>query len=173
MSHALTEMLSLLSEEDRHRFIELSERLKQLNGDISQLSDDDLQLIKLMEGKYGDAINQTHKKQSDNSSVNNLAEESFLSTPFAHRVRQILARDLGHQYPLEENAVIFAFDNKWQPPECLDEGLINSFYSDFELDIIDANKWNKEMVEIQSDKKMAVGLAWFMVIYQLYQRVCN
>ncbi len=171
MSDILTKMLAELSDDDRHIFDQLSNRLKQSGGDISKLSADDLELIKLMESKYGEAIEQTNKKFVAQNKVNEKQTVNILDMPFAQQVRQILARELGAEFPLEEDAVAFVFENKWLPIECQDEKLAEDLYNRFEKDIVEANHWREELVDAASDKKMAVGLAWFMVIFQLHKRL--
>ena len=166
MNSVLNEMLKLLSDEDKKAFVQLSEKLQSIDGDISRLSKEEQELIRLMEKKYGDKINQTHQAFTS-------SEESIeiLDVPFAQHVRQILARDLGEQFPEEEAAVQFVFENKWLPVDCQDESLVQDLFQRFEQDICEANQWREEMVGIESDKKMAVGLAWFMVIFKLNERL--
>ena len=168
MNSVLNKMLALLSEEDKNLFEGLSDRLKKVNGDIKLLSEEDILLINKMEAEYGDSINKTHKEDSQD-----ISQEEFLNTPFAHYVRQTLARDLGNKFPQEEEAINFAFNQKWLPIDCQDESLSKDLYQKFSDDINEANQWRKDMLDINSDKKMAVGLAWFMVVFQLHQRFCS
>ncbi|TQV71376.1 hypothetical protein FLL45_19665 [Aliikangiella marina] len=165
MSGVLQEMLVLLSEEDRAAFEQLAQKMKQVNGDVSLLSVEDRQMIQLMEAKYGEQINQTHNK------ANQFENFDILELPFAQHVRQLLARDLGEKYPTEEDAVRFAFENKWLPVDCQDQNLVAELYERFGEDIKEMNQWRNEMVETQSDPKMALGLAWFMIIFKLNERL--
>ena len=165
MNSVLNEMLKLLSDEDKIIFEQLSEKLKTIGGDLSQLSDEEKRLIQDMESKYGEQINQTHDNFQDQSD-----ELDILSLPFAQHVRQVLARDLGEQFPEEAQAIQFAFENKWIPVDCQDESMALEIYERFEQDINEANQWREDMVGVNSDKKMAVGLAWFMVIFKLHER---
>lgn len=164
MSEVLAKMIALLSDADKKVFEQLSEKLKQVNGDLAKLTGEELNLIKQMEAKYGDKINQTNQQFQQNS------ELDLLEFPFAQYVRQVLARDLGDEFPQEEDAVAFAFNNKWLPLECQNENLVEELFSRFEDDITEINQWRNAMVEVRSDKRMAVGLSWFMVIFQLNQR---
>ncbi|TQV82766.1 hypothetical protein [Aliikangiella coralliicola] len=166
MNSLLEQMIAQLSDEDKVIFNNLSERLNEINGDISQLSADELELIKQMEAKYGNKINQVHEQQSaaDNP-------QDLIDTPFGNYVRQVLARDLANEFPQEAAAVAFAFENKWLPVDCQEENLIADIYDRYKDDIHIANQWRDEMLSVDSDRKMAVGLAWFMVIYQLHQRL--
>jgi hypothetical protein len=165
MQNALNEMLKLLSDEDKVIFERLSQKMKMTGGNIALLSEEERSLIAQMESKYGEKINKTHQEHQTTESV-----VDILEMPFALYVRQILARDLGEQIPEEELAVKFVFENKWLPIDCQDERLIESLFERFESDIYEVNQWRKDLVGIESDKKMAVGLAWFMVIYQMNQR---
>jgi len=159
-------MLAQLSDDDKQVFEDLLLRLKQVKGDISLLSPDDIKLVQSMEKKYGDPIEpvESNKTQS-NPTI------AILETPFAGQVRQIIARDLGAKFPMEEDAVAFVFENKWLPIECQDEKLSEDLYKKFERDINEANHWQKELTGGTEDNKMAVGLAWFMVIFQLNKRL--
>ena len=165
MSAILQQMLAQLSDEDKAVFNQLAERLAEANGDINLLSDEDRNLISSMETKYGEKIRQTHDQSATAQQLD------ILETPFAQYVRQILARDLVNQFPLEEDAVRFAFENRWLPVDCQQDDLIDDIYSRFEEDIKLSNQWREEMVAVAQDKKMAVGLAWFMVIFQLNERL--
>ncbi len=167
MSDVLIKMLSQLSEEDKVIFDSLAQKLKTVNGDVSLLSEDDLTLIKNMEEKYGDKIRDSQNADSLNSS----STESVLDTPFAEQVRQILARDLVNKFPIEADAVNFVFENKWLPIDCQNEELVADLFEKFKQDIILCNQWRNDLVTVEEDIKMAVGLAWFMVIYQLQQRL--
>lgn len=169
MSGVLNKMLAELSEEDRLVFEELSKKLKQVNGDIERLSSEDIQLIQSMESKYGKAINQTHTEYQNKNE--DFIQEDILDSSFAQQVRQILARDLAAKFPSEEEVVAFVFENKWLPIDCQDEKLANELYQRYEADILDANQWRNDLVDSSSDKKMALGLAWFMVVFQLNKRL--
>ena len=165
MSEVLSKMIALLSDEDKKVFAQLSEKLKQANGDLAKLSAEELKVIKAMEVKYGDKINQANQQFQQ-------TEELDLSEfPFAQYVRQILARDLGDEFPQEVDAVAFVFNNKWLPVDCQDENLVEELFTRFEEDITEINQWRDALVEVKADKKMAVGLSWFMVIFQLNQRL--
>lgn len=175
MSNMLNQMLTVMSEEDRIMFDQLSKRLSQVNGDISQLSKDDLLFIQSMEKKYGSQIDSAHKQSlsSESLSKHSTLSADFLEMPFSKHVRQVLARHLGSQFPQEEEAVSYAFENRWIPNELKAQELIDELFSKFELDIYEANQWREDIIPTESDKKMAVGIAWFSVIYQLHQRFSN
>ena len=172
MSSILTKMLAQLSDDDKQVFEELSHRLKQVNGDISKLTADDIKLIQSMESKYGESIGQVNKEQ-----VKPGLEEGILGTGFAQHVRQIIARDLGAKFPLEEDAVAFVFESKWLPLDCQDKELSDNLYNKYEMDINEANQWREDLVDEAKEgsneetRKMALGLAWFMVVFQLYKRL--
>jgi len=168
MSALLQKMMSHLSDEDRAIFAELAERLSRVNGDVEKLTEEDLQLISAMEQKYGDKIRESHQSSSADKSAE---EDTILETPFAQHVRQILARDLVNEIPMEEDAVKFVFENKWLPIDCQDDELVDDLFKRYEDDIKLCNKWREDLVAIEEDKKMALGLAWFMVIYKLNERL--
>lgn len=166
MTVVLQTMLEQLSDEDRQLFDGLSHRLSEVKGDISRLSPQDIQLIQTMEEKYGDSIKAAHSAQAAPQ-----AELDLLTLPFAQYVRQVIARDLGAQFPQEEDAIAYVFENKWLPADCQDEKMVADIYERYQGDIAEANQWREELVSHDRDKKMALGLTWFMVVFQLYQRI--
>ncbi|MCF6193957.1 MAG: hypothetical protein L3J46_06455 [Kangiellaceae bacterium] len=168
MKQMLKNMIAQLSEEDKVVFSQLAEKLNKTDGDISQMSDDELSIISLMESKYSDKLSQISATYADS---NPNEQDNLLSTTFASFVRQLLARDLKEQFPHEEDAVKFAFQNKWIPEEIKNKDSASKIFVDYEKDICDANQWREEVVGIESDKSMAVGMTWFMVVYQLHQKL--
>lgn len=168
MKNVLQKMLSELSDDDKKSFEDLTERLKIASGDISLLSAEDLKLIGSMELKYGDKIRNVNQKNLANDKSQQV---ELLDTPFAAHVRQIIARDLGAKFPLEEEALAFVFKTKWKPVDCQEANLVEDLYQRFEADIKEANQWREELGDVVNDKAMALGLAWFMVVFQLNKRL--
>ncbi|WP_196138497.1 hypothetical protein [Aliikangiella sp. G2MR2-5] len=166
MNNMLGQMIAKLSDEDKLIFNDLAEKLKKVDGKVELLSEDDLLLIREMESKYGSEINKVHEEESSTPD-----EIDLLRTGFAQFVRQILARDLVKEFPMEGDAVGFVFENKWLPIDCQDDSLVSDVFEKYREDIIEANQWRDELVSVDDDKKMAVGLAWFMVVYQLNKRL--
>ena len=164
----LKKMIAQLSDEDKVIFSQLAEKLNGIKGDITQLSDEELSIISRMESKYSDKLN---KVSTAGAISNSNEQDDLLSTSFASFVRQLLARDLKEQFPNEEDAVKFAFQNKWIPEEIKNKNSAVIIFTDYEKDICDANQWREEVVGIESDKSMAVGMTWFMVVYQLNEKL--
>ncbi|MDQ7050352.1 MAG: hypothetical protein Q9M92_12780 [Enterobacterales bacterium] len=179
----LDQLMKLLSEDDRAIFAQLASKLKDINGDINQLSASELTTIQQMEQKYAEqfsAVNngdvltvQDFSSDQENLQANSNTPESLdlLQTPFADKVRQLLARDLKDSFPKEAEAAQFAFNNKWLPADLKDPVMVANIFDQFKQDISEANQWREELVGLDSDKTMAVGLTWFMVIFQLNQRL--
>ncbi len=171
MSSMLEKMLAVMSEDDRIIFEQLSKRLFEAKGDPAQLTQSDLQIIQQMEKKYGHQIDQAHKQSSQSTAQKTQAVVDFLETPFAQHCRQVLARHLGSQFPQEQDAVAHAFESRWIPEEMKNEVFIEELFEKFEPDIYQANQWREDIVPTKTDQKMAVGIAWFSVIYQLFERL--
>ena len=118
MQTVLNQMIKQLSPEDKSTFTELAIKLNQLKGDVSQLSEKDLKIISEMEKKYADKLSgfeEDIKKNPidiNNDSQNEPNQFSILDSAFAGYVRQLLARDLSSQFPKEEDAIKFSFQNK-------------------------------------------------------------
>lgn len=172
MKDVLSKMVEQLSDEDKLVFNRLAVKLNDVNGDISKLEPSEIQVITQMESKYSEKLSTFEASdlkiipESDTSENQN---KTLLETGFASFARQVLARDLKEQFPNEEDAVKFAFLNKWVPQEFKEPKSALKIFEDYKQDICDANEWREELVGVESDKAMAVGLTWFMVIYQLNQ----
>jgi len=166
MKNLLKKMIEQLSEEDKLLFSELAEKLNKVDGDISKLSKNEFELIAKMEAKYADKLG-AFKEQS----IEENKSKDLLESGFATHARQLLARDLNTQFPNEEDAVKFAFQNKWIPAEFREAKTAQVVFENYQQDISEANQWRDEVVGVESDKIMAVGLTWFMVIYQLNERL--
>ncbi len=162
-------MIEQLSGEDKIVFSQLAETLNAVDGDISKLSKQEFELIAQMEAKYADKLSQF----SDDMPIEETSSGTLdiLESGFASYVRQILGRDLKEQFPNEEDAVKFAYQNKWIPEDFRDPASALQIYSDYEQDIGEANQWREDIVGVESDKSMAVGMTWFMVVYQLNERL--
>jgi len=169
MSNVLTQMIEQLSEEDKKSFAQLAKKLKDLGGDVSKLAKDELDLIAQMEVKYADKF--ADLDIEDKPETEQKTPDDILKSSFASYARQILARDLNSQFPKEEDAVRFAFQNKWLPNEVKENISAEQLFEDYKQDICDANQWREEVVGVESDKRMAVGLTWFMVIFKLNERL--
>lgn len=166
MKEMLKEMIAQLSDEDKVIFSQLTKKMEEVDGDINQLSPQELAIIQEMEVKYADKLKSV--QQAAQSEIKNT---DLLDTGFASFVRQMLARDLKERFPQEEDAVRFAFQNKWIAQELKESAAAQKVFEDYTDDISEANQWREEVVGIESDKGLAVGLTWFMVLYQLNQRL--
>jgi len=179
MKDVLNKMIEQLSDEDKEVFGQLAEKLKAVDGDISKLSTDELELISRMETKYADKFEKIGVEEEIDSEVFeskdtlsiSLGPDDILNCAFASYARQILARDLKSQFPKEEDAVRFAFQNKWLPDDFKQNDSALQLFEDYKQDICDANQWREEVVGVESDKRMAVGLTWFMVLFKLNEKL--
>lgn len=186
MNNILEKMIKQLSGEDKKQFSQLASRLNEVDGDVSKLSEEEIKFISSMEDKYAnkfsklnlsESVEQEEATISENTdSVNadsvvlNSVDSDLLESGFAQFARQLLSRDLKEQFPKEDDAIKFAFQNKWLPQDFKDTESAEKIFLDFEKDICEANQWREEVVGVESDKRMAIGMTWFMVIYQLYHR---
>ncbi len=169
MKNVLNKMVEQLSDEDKVIFSQLAENLNAVDGDISKLSKQEFELIAKMETRYADKLSQFKGELSAEDRP--ATSWDILQSGFASHVRQILARDLKEQFPNEEDAVKFAFQNKWLPEKFRNPDTAMRIFEDYRQDIGDANQWREDVVGIESDKSMAVGMTWFMVVYQLNERL--
>ncbi len=164
MKELLNKMVDQLSDQDKLIFAKLAKKLNNLEGDISKLSEEEMALISVMESKYADKLK--------NIQVNEPAKNfDILDTGFAAHAREILAKDLSGQFPMEEDAVRFAYQNKWIPEQFKIRVSAEKIFDEYQRDISDANQWRDDVVGVDSDKLMAVGMTWFMVLYQLNQKI--
>lgn len=171
MNNKLSKMLAVMSDEDKSRFSQLSKKLmEQAKGEMSKLPEADQQVIAQLKEKYANEVAKAHGEGTQKS-VKLPSGVALLETPFSHHVRRVLARHLGSEFSQEEEAITYAFENRWLPAEMKEEAVIDELFAQFELDIAEANQWREDIVPIGADKKMAVGIAWFSVIYQLVERI--
>jgi hypothetical protein len=130
------------------------------------LSESELSVISQMESKYGEKLKELDIEPEVEAEGGGL---KLLETGFGAFARQLLARDLKAQFPNEQDAVRFAFQNKWIPNDFKESNSSQKIFEEFKDDICEANQWREEVVGIESDKSLAVGLTWFMVLFQLNQ----
>jgi len=176
MKDVLNKMIGKLSDEDKLIFNQLADKLKAVDGDISKLSKSEFDLISTMESKYTDKLSEFESevkldRAEDNMESSKSNTDDLLLSSFASHARQILARDLKSQFPKEEDAVRFAFQNKWLPEDFKESESALQLFEDYKQDICEANQWREDVVGVESDKRMAVGLTWFMMIFQLNERL--
>ncbi|NVK89461.1 MAG: hypothetical protein HWE13_15090 [Gammaproteobacteria bacterium] len=184
----LEQLKDLLTAEDLVLFSQLTERLMAVNGDFNQLTEQERQLIVKMEQKYGDPI----RNETLNSDTEQLAQQveqevaakpatevvqdnhRLLKTEFAGYVKDMLLRELGGQFSDLKSAVNFAYEQKWLPAELKNPDVCETLYERFFSDIEQANQWRLELQGEKADlnnKPLAIGLTWFMYIFQLKQWV--
>lgn len=182
LANHLEKLKQLLSEDDLEAFEALSKKLKTIGGDFSLLSESDKALIAKMEQKYGDAIQEeaiadadtvleATAEQSDKVKGGAVAPEALplLKTEFAEYVKDMLLRELP-QFKELKQAVSYAFEEKWIPQELQNPDVCETLFERFFSDIETANQWRYELMGEKVDsnnKTMAIGLTWFMYIYQL------
>jgi hypothetical protein len=86
----------------------------------------------------------------------------------------MLLRELKEDYRDLKSAVTYAYESKWLPQELRNPDVCETLYERFFSDIERANQWRYELQGQKADasnKTMAVGLTWFMYVYQLKQWV--
>ncbi len=180
LSNHLERLKSLLSEQDLFAFEQLNQKLMDAKGDLTALSDADLSLIEQMEQKYGDQIRDTAVEHADevikesHFKAQQIIKDEFplLKTEFAEYVKDLLFRELSERFTSLEEMVAFAFNQKWIPQELKNPDVCETLYERFFSDINSANEWRSKMQggsENIDNKTLAVGLTWFMYIYQLKQ----
>ncbi len=173
MNTILDKMMNQLSAEDKAIFSELAIKLNQLDGDVSRLDQQDLKIISDMEKKYAEKLSSFEKEIVDfnikDASKPSTQDFNILETAFAGYVKQLLARDLSAQFPKEEDAIKFAFQNKWIAQDLKEIKTAEEVLELYKNDIGNANQWRESTVGIDSDKSMAVGMTWFMVIFALHK----
>jgi len=163
MKELLDKMLSQLSEQDKLVFAQLAEKLSEADGDVDKLSKDEMAIISRMESKYAGKLKTLPMDEP-------VRPFDLLETGFASYARQILAKDLNTRFPKEEDAIEFVYQNKWTPESFRDRSSAEKIFDQYLNDICQANQWREELLGVESDKVMAVGMTWFMVIYQLHQK---
>lgn len=182
LENHLERLKQLLSEEDRVLFEQLNQRVKQLDGDFSALSDEERAFVAQMEQKYGDQIRAMAVEHADEvvnpgqDGVQPVVKDEFplLKTEFAQYVKDMLLRELQEEHKDLKSAVTYAYETKWLPQELRNPDVCETLFERFFSDIETANQWRYEFQGQKTEsnnKTMAVGLTWFMYVYQLKQWV--
>ncbi|MEE4246060.1 MAG: hypothetical protein V2I33_11655 [Kangiellaceae bacterium] len=180
LQNHLNRLKELLSEEDRATFEALNNKLAECGGDLTQLPAADIDIIEQMELKYGDQIKTKalqHSsdvidgKQPTKEVVNDFP---LLKTEFADYVKDMLLRELSEEVTDLKSAVSYAFETKWLPNELKNPDVCETLYERFCSDIEQTNEWRMQFdpnAQKADSKQMAIGLTWFMYIFQLKQWV--
>lgn len=186
LENHLDRLKSLLSDEDLKKFESLSQRMSQLGGDFSKLTESELELIAEMEKKYGDEIHATAvenvEEVVDTAEADDVVQDNavvpdefpLLKTEFAGYVKDMLLRELSDRFSDLKSSVNFAYENKWIPQELQNQDVCETLYERFCSDIERANEWRYQLQGQRTDtsnKTMAIGLTWFMYVFQLKQWV--
>ncbi len=182
LQNHLDRLKQLLSDEDRVLFEQLNQRIKQLNGDFSSLTQQERDFVAQMEQKYGDQIRAMAVEHVEEVVADEPEERQkvikdefpLLKTEFAEYVKDMLLRELQEEHRDLKSAVSYAYETKWLPQELRNPDVCETLFERFFSDIEKANQWRYEFQGQKTDtsnKTMAVGLTWFMYVYQLKQWV--
>lgn len=130
----------------------------------------------LDEGARNNPISSLDDQQNEEAilGVNAVISDEFplLKTEFALYVKDMLLRELGEQFSSLKATVSYAFEQKWIPQELQNPDVCETLFERFFSDIEQANQWRYELQGQKvdsSNKSMAVGLTWFMYVFQLKQ----
>lgn len=173
----LSQHLALLSDADREEWKRILIALKECEGDVALLPEHmQLTLANLREKYEGVEVDDgEHQSQNEGAArrtnPSDLPTEADLGTPFSLYVKNVLHRELCVEGESLVVAVNKAFDHKWLPQELKNKEICETKYSQYESEIVQLNQWRNGLAGQQSldEKTMAVGLAWFMKVYQLKQ----
>jgi len=158
-------MLQELDDADRPAFEALLAELRHV-GDLEKLSETNKALLKHLTSKY-----QAQQLDIDDQEQVAYPHIDLVTSSFGEFARQLLARHLNKQFSGEEDAVKYAFEQKFVPPELKDIDKVKEIFEQYKPDIVAANAWRDPLVDTESDPVLAVGLTWFMFIYQFKQRL--
>ncbi len=161
----------LLSDDDQLQLENLAKKLQSVNGNFELLDDKDKALIIALEKKYGHAFGQTIKEKDELQDIEFFKNSyKMLDTEFGTYVKNMLTRELREQFSTFESMVQYAYDKKWMPAELQNPDVCETLFERFFSDIDKANQWRNQLSDASydmTDKNMAVGLTWFIYIYQL------
>jgi hypothetical protein len=162
MNSSLKAMMSVLSDEDRQDFIEISHKLKENGGDVTQLDAEEIELIHAMEMKYQAKIQAAYE-----SADGDIIRPDILYTEFSEFCRRRLDDEFGglslHYSEVLEKVV----DSKLIPHDFLDENIAKELYTEFQEDVDNiCNFADVGEAKLEREPHVLLGLAWFMVVYQ-------
>lgn len=169
-SDELSQNLARLSEADREAWKQILVVLRECEGDIALLPEHMQITLAQLREKYQESESIKSEQQSESSSPS-LVREADVSTPFSLYVKNVLHRELCVEGETLQSAVNKAFEHKWLPQELKNKEICETKYSQYESEITELNRWREKLAgqESLNEMTMAVGLAWFMKVYQLKQ----
>jgi len=180
-------LVASLSESEKEIFQQLLLRLTALNGKIADLTDTEKeQLAELSKKHQGDftkvvsELDFSNKQHisADVSSVVNTAQISSVedfkkTTEFGTYVLETINHSLCEGGAGTADAIRYAFHNKWMPTNLKNRDICEALFYRYYDDIEEVGQNIQQQVTSNSnvDAVVAVGLAWFTTLYQIYQRV--
>lgn len=171
---AVVDVLEQMSDADREAFLLLLKKLRQVNNDLQQLSEQDRALMRDI-GERNQSLfallnQRTASERSDPQYAHSDVSPAILQSEFYLYMREILLREWCARGGSLEDAVLHAFQQKWLPEELKDDANCQKVFARYQRDIETANAFRKSVEDaevVMQNKKMAVGLAWFTTLYKL------
>ena len=171
-THDLSQHLARLSEADREEWKRILMALKECEGDISLLPEHMQVTLAQLREKYQEPYDINVERKAKDEPIDSVAvSESDISTPFSLYVKNVLHRELCVEGETLQSAVKKAFEHKWLPLELKNKEICETKFSQYESEITFLNRWRENFAgkDTLDEITMAVGLAWFMKVYQLKQ----
>jgi len=188
----LNPLIELLCDEDKIAFKDLLAKIKQYKGDFSLLTEqENIQLAELVakyhieEEQVNEVVESSAQFESEAFSAAEIDETNYskvspvaeMDNPgtneFAVYVLGIINDSLCHGGASREDAVRYAFHNKWLPDELKDRDKCEEVFYRYidDIEIMNQNIDQHTKSSASQDAILAVGLAWFATLYQCYQLV--
>jgi len=193
-------LIEHLSEHDKIIFKDLLSKVQQYNGDFSQLTDEENDQLAGLVAQHNSSIDMPTEeprelpeeitenmpsKESDDYSAAELDETDYAkvtsvseminpsTNEFAVYVLGIINDSLCHGGASREDAVRYAFHNKWLPDELKNRDKCEEVFYRYidDIELLNINIDQQIQSNASKDAIVAVGLAWFTTLYQCYQLV--
>jgi hypothetical protein len=162
MNSSLKAMMSVLADDDRQDFIEISHKLKENGGDITQLDAEEIELIHAMEIKYQEKIQAAYE-----SAGGEIIRSDILYTEFSEFCRRRLDDEFGGLSQHYSEVLEQVVDSRLIPHDFLDENIAKEVYEEFQEDVDNICHFaDVGEAKIDQEPHVLLGLAWFMVVYQ-------
>jgi len=182
-------LIASFSDDEKEIFQNLLSRLTELKGNIEDLSPTEKQQLLELAKNHQDALSESGfdflsqdfenvsadvSSAAETVSVSDIKEfAETIESEFANYVLENINESLCQGGASTADAIRYAFHNKWLPENLKNrdicEELFYRFYDDIEK--LNENIQQHASSSDNMDTVVAIGLAWFTIVFQLYHLV--
>jgi hypothetical protein len=172
---AVVNVIERMSEADRSAFLQLLQKLRALGNDPEKLDPADRALMRELGQRNRalltllDAPPAVRANEPANYSASEVSP-AVLKTEFYLYLREQLQQEWCTHGGSLEDAVLHAFEQQWLPDELRDEARCRQLYAQYQRELEPLALLRKAAetdAALTSDRRVALGLAWFATLYKV------